>query len=380
MQHKNLIIRFIFYLAGFLIMTAGIALSVKSDLGVSPVSSIPYTMTVVWGIEMGQATIIFHIMLVLLQIILLRRAFKAKNLLQVPVGVLFGACTSLGLYAVSLFPDPTNVWAQLIMSILSAFMIAFGIFLYVPADIVPLAGEGAMLAVSRVTKVKFSTVKIAFDSTMVALSLATCLALVHSLGSVGVGTIIAAFLVGSMLKGITKVLSGWRDRMLAIGQAPTVAPATAATPLLDIMERQVYTLSVSDNYARALQFLHDHKISGAPVVDAGQNVVGFLSDGDILRRLGGEHSLFVNDRDMLAIDFNDQLDGLLNASIADSALKNVISVDASDNLSRVSYVLAEHHLKKAPVMRDGKMIGIVNRSNITDYATSLIAKNMQAAS
>ena len=45
------------YLIGLFIMTAGIAVSVKSNLGVSPVSSIPYTMTCVWGIEMGKATI-----------------------------------------------------------------------------------------------------------------------------------------------------------------------------------------------------------------------------------------------------------------------------------------------------------------------------------
>lgn len=374
----NIAIRFAFYVIGFLVMTIGIAISVKSDLGVSPVSSIPYTMTVVWGIEMGQATILFHIGLVILQVVLLRRAFKAKNLLQVPVGVLFGLFTSLGLYVVSFLPDPANVWIQLIMTLISALLIAFGIFLYVPADMVPLAGEGAMLAVSQVTKIKFSTVKIAFDSTMVALSLITCLVLVHSLGSVGIGTIIAAFLVGSLLKAITKVLAPWRDRVLSIGRPVEAAPSTATTPLLEIMEQNVFTLSLEDDYADALRFLHEHHISGAPVVNGSGTVVGFVSDGDILRRLGGERSLFVNDRDMQKISFNEQLNGLLNASIRDIAVKNVISVNATDDLSKVSYVLAEHHLKKAPVMSNGQMVGIINRSNITDYATRLIEQNAGA--
>ena len=71
-------------------MTIGIAVSVKSNLGVSPVSSIPYTMTCVWGIEMGKATILFHTFLVLIQILLLRRNFKPVNLLQIAVGVIFG--------------------------------------------------------------------------------------------------------------------------------------------------------------------------------------------------------------------------------------------------------------------------------------------------
>ena len=52
------------YFARLFLMTIGIAISVKSNLGVSPVSSIPYTMTCVWGIEMGKATILFHTIIV----------------------------------------------------------------------------------------------------------------------------------------------------------------------------------------------------------------------------------------------------------------------------------------------------------------------------
>ena len=83
---KHLKIRIPMYFIGLFIMTIGIALSVKSNLGVSPVSSIPYTITCVWGIEMGKATILFHIILVILQILLLRKNFKPVQLLQVPVG------------------------------------------------------------------------------------------------------------------------------------------------------------------------------------------------------------------------------------------------------------------------------------------------------
>ena len=59
--------RLICYFVGLFIMTAGIAISVKSNLGVSPVSSIPYTMTRCWGLEMGKATILFHCVLVLIR-------------------------------------------------------------------------------------------------------------------------------------------------------------------------------------------------------------------------------------------------------------------------------------------------------------------------
>lgn len=213
--------RLVLYFGGFFIMTLGIAISVKSDLGVSPVSSIPYTITCVFGIEMGKATILFHIGLVLLQILVLRKAFQAKNLLQVVVGVIFGYFTTFCNYLMTFLPDPHNLLVRLGMMLISVFLIAFGIFLYVPTDIMPLAGEGAMLAISQVSGVAFSTVKIIFDCSMVAISLVTCLVMLHALGSVGVGTVAAAVLVGTALKGITKVLGKQRDAWLGLSPEAT---------------------------------------------------------------------------------------------------------------------------------------------------------------
>ena len=208
--------RLVLYFGGFFIMTLGIAISVKSDLGVSPVSSIPYTITCVFGLEMGKATILFHIGLVILQILVLRKAFQAKNLLQVMVGVIFGYFTTFCNYLMTFLPAPSNIAVRLGMMLISVFLIAFGIFLYVPTDIMPLAGEGAMLAISQVSGVAFSTIKIIFDCSMVAVSLVTCLIMLHALGSVGVGTVAAAVLVGVALKGITKVLGKHRDAWLGI--------------------------------------------------------------------------------------------------------------------------------------------------------------------
>lgn len=211
---KNLKIRLPMYFIGLFIMTIGISLSVKSDLGVSPVSSIPYTITCVWGIEMGKATILFHCALVVIQIIILRRSFKIKNLLQVAVGIVFGYFTTFCNYCVSFLPSTDNLIIRLIMTLASAVLVALGIFLYVPADIMPLAGEGTMQAVSDITGVEFSKVKIAFDVTMVAISLTVCLIAIHSMGSVGAGTIISSVLVGLILGFITKLLGKYRDRLL----------------------------------------------------------------------------------------------------------------------------------------------------------------------
>ena len=370
----NLAIRTAFYLVGFLIMTLGIAVSVKSDLGVSPVSSIPYTITCITGLDLGLATIVFHVALVVLQIVLLRRAFQVKNLLQVPVGVLFGAFTTFSVNLLAFIPTPADVWAQIAMMLVSTVLIAFGIFLYVPADFIPLAGEGAMLAIAQVAKKKFSTVKLVFDISMMAVSLVTCLLVLHGLGSVGIGTVIAAVLVGSELKVLNKAFGAARARVLAIGRAPADADEASEglTPLQQIMRRDVYTVPQSASYLDALRFLSEKKISGAPVVDEAGNLVGFISDGDILRRLASEHSPFVNAAAFGKTDFNDKLASVMSLRISEVAVKNVIAVDVADDLSEVCYKLAENHLKKAPVMCAGRMVGIVNRSDIADYAVGLI--------
>ncbi len=208
--------RLIMYFLGLFTMTIGVALSVKSNLGVSPVSSIPYTMTCIWGIEMGKATIIFHCFLVLLQMILLRRNFKPINLLQILVGIVFGYFTTFCNWGVSFLPTPENLVIRLLMMLISTVIIAFGIFMYLPPNIMPLAGEGAMKAVSDVTGIAFPKVKVGFDITMVVISLISCLIFIKGLGSVGIGTIVAAFLVGSILNVIENVLGNYRDKWLGI--------------------------------------------------------------------------------------------------------------------------------------------------------------------
>lgn len=175
--------RLIMYFLGLFTMTIGVALSVKSNLGVSPVSSIPYTMTCILGIEMGKATIIFHCFLVLLQMILLRRNFKPINLLQVLVGIVFGYFTTFCNWGVSFLPTPENLVIRLLMMLISTVIIAFGIFMYLPPNIMPLAGEGAVKAVSDVTGIAFPKVKVGFDITMVVISLISCLIFIKGLGS-----------------------------------------------------------------------------------------------------------------------------------------------------------------------------------------------------
>ena len=376
-RSSNIVVRCIIYFFGLLIMTLGVAVSVKSDLGVSPVSSIPYTMTCVWGIEMGKATIVFHAALVLVQVILLRRKFQLKTLLQIPVGVLVGYMTTFSNHLMTFLPDPGNIYIRLGMVVISTVLVAIGLFFYVPADIIPLAGEGVMLAISKVADKAFSTVKIAFDITMVLISLITCLILIHSLGSVGIGTVIAAVMVGMVLKLITKLFGEARDRRFSIGRyaakpAAVSDGAKAAGPLMEIMKTDVYAIDMEAELFDVLRLITEKGVSGVPVVNGDGKPVGFISDGDIIRFLASEHPLVVNPSSFIEIDFDSKLRALMKRKVKEIAKKRVITVDSDDSLSNICGVMVENHIKKAPVMSDGKMVGIINVSNITKYAFKMM--------
>ncbi len=204
---KNIYQRSLRFILGIFILTIGISIAIKSNLGSPPVSSFPYTLTVITGLEMGLGTILFQSFLVILQLIVLRKDFKWKNLLQVFAGIVFGWMTTLSNSLIAFLPNTDNYILRILMVLVGCFFIALGIALYVPANIMPLPSEGIVKAMSDKTGKAFSTMKIVFDCTMVTISLTLCLIFTKTLGSVGVGTIILAVMVGLMNRQITKIIS-----------------------------------------------------------------------------------------------------------------------------------------------------------------------------
>ncbi len=190
------------YIFGLYLITLGVAFSIKSNLGSAPVSSIPYAMNLIWMIEIGVATFIFHAVLVLIELILLKNDFKKKHFLQVFVGVLFAAFTSLSVALLGFIPSADSFAIALVMSLLSVFFIALGIFFYVPANIIPLSVEGVTQAIAIVTKRPFHTIKICFDVSVVATALILSYAFLGQFGSVGIGTVIGALFIGTTVKYI----------------------------------------------------------------------------------------------------------------------------------------------------------------------------------
>ena len=193
------------YVFGLYLITLGVAFSIKSGLGSAPVSSIPYAIDLIWLINIGVATFIFHAILVFIEWILLRDDFKRKHFLQVFVGVLFGVFTSFSVSLMNFIPPADSFSLALLMSFFSVLIIALGLFFYVPTNLIPLSVEGVTQAIAIVTDRPFSKIKLYLDSSIVSIALALSYGFLGQLGSVGIGTIIGALLIGTTVKYIHKL-------------------------------------------------------------------------------------------------------------------------------------------------------------------------------
>lgn len=187
-------------------MSFGVAFSIVSTLGTTPISSISYSLVLITNIDIGITTFVFNAALILVQFLILRSRFHKRRLLQLINCVVFGYFNAVALAVVSQIPFDASILMCVLFLAISILLTAFGIFVYMPADIAPLPGEGCVESVAIVTGWRFSTIKIVFDALMVIISLVMCgLWYTNIFGAVNVGTIISAFMVGFTLRQINNL-------------------------------------------------------------------------------------------------------------------------------------------------------------------------------
>lgn len=193
--------RIITYLIGLFIMAFGVSVSKVSQLGVSPVNSIPSVLSDILQIDMGVCTTVVFTGFIVVQFMILRKEFKAIYWLQILCSTVFGLFVSVSNLLVSLFlPMYTSYLVQLFYILISMVLVALGILLYIQANILSLPGEGVMQALSQKTGITLSTAKIIFDWSVVIIAAILSLVYLKKLSGVREGTIIAAFGVGLCLK------------------------------------------------------------------------------------------------------------------------------------------------------------------------------------
>ena len=199
----NLVRRYLMLLVGLVIMSLGVAFSIKAGLGTSPVSSDPYVLSEITGLTVGQTTIIFNCGLVLLQILLLRRRFQLIQLVQVPVAIAFGYLCDFSGWVLSAI-QPANYLLQWIFCILGILLVGTGVSFEVTADVVTMAGEGVALALCKVFGLKFPVAKVCVDCAMVICAIILGFVFLHQLSGVREGTVAAAIFVGMTARQVNK--------------------------------------------------------------------------------------------------------------------------------------------------------------------------------
>ncbi len=196
----------ILYVVGLWFLALGVSLSIKADLGVSPVNSIPYILSQIFSIRMGTCIFIVFGFYMLLQILILRKEYEWKNLLQIIFSTIFGY-----------FVDITNVItkeiavesyvSQLLLLIISILLIAFGITLYIEANLVPMPMEGLVIAISKKSKkLKFPQIKTICDSVVVLFGLIFSLFGTGQVIGIREGTVLTAISVGKLVGVFQRII------------------------------------------------------------------------------------------------------------------------------------------------------------------------------
>lgn len=206
------LIRGLCYILGLFLISLGSVLAIKSKLGVSPINSLPFSLTKVSNISLGVASTMLFIFYVIIQIIILKKDFKKIQLLQIIFAILFGQLVNF----LNIIID-INLYSyimRIIVCLMSLFITAIGVFLTITANIVPVAPDGLTNVISIKRNMDFGKTKIYFDCIIVFLSILILIISNKNLEGIGVGTLLSALFVGRIVFFINKNLKEKVERII----------------------------------------------------------------------------------------------------------------------------------------------------------------------
>lgn len=187
--------RYIIFFIGLYINSLGVAMITKAALGTSPISSIPYVLSLQFPFSLGEFTISFSLFLILLQLFILRRNFHLEHLLQIPISILFGYFIDISMVLLN-FVNPELYLMKIVYLLIGCLVLGFGVYTEVLADVAMLPGESFVRAIVTVWHTEFGITKICFDASMTIAAAVLSIVFFRQLNGVREGTIIAALLVG----------------------------------------------------------------------------------------------------------------------------------------------------------------------------------------
>jgi len=210
MSKKEILKRYILFIIGLFVNSFGVSFITKASLGTSPISSIPYTLSLGFKPTLGMFTLYMSIILIIIQMILLRKNFPKQYLLQIPVAIAFSWFIDLTMQLLS-FMDPHTYLMKFLYLIVGCVILGIGVYLEMIADVVMLPGESFVRAVSVTFHKEFGKTKMVFDSSMTVIAAVIGLVIFHKIAGVREGTVIAALLVGMIARYLKRKLGFVED-------------------------------------------------------------------------------------------------------------------------------------------------------------------------
>lgn len=205
--------RVLLFILGIALAGFGVALTARASLGTSPISSLPYVLTFLTPLTFGTVSFLMNALFVAAQWAILGKKFQKRQLLQIPAVALFGVFIDVG-YFLAKFFVPETFALQVLQLIVGCALLAIGIFFEVVADVLYLPGDGIVKAVNIVTKTSFGPIKISFDFVLAASAFVVSVLCLRRLEGLGLGTLIAVFLVGWLVKSLAPTTRFVKRRLL----------------------------------------------------------------------------------------------------------------------------------------------------------------------
>lgn len=150
------------------------------------------------------------------------------------------------------------------------------------------------------------------------------------------------------------------------------AQSPVQSVLASIMEADPYTLPAATPVREAMRAFVDLRVGGLPLVDEQGHPAGFVSDGDVMRYLADKHPLITGSYSLVEAansqTFDERLRELIELPVSAIATDKLVAIEAGSSLEEACNLLATRRLKKVPVVRDGAIVGTVNRSDVLRYA------------
>ena len=211
---RRTVLRMVMYLAGVAILALGIAVQTASGMGVAALTCFAEALALTTGATLGSMVTLTYVIYVLAQFLILRREFNPRILLELGFSALIGVFTDLFTAWLSVHPGTLPLQVPTMLGALG--ITALGVSLVVNMGVVPNAPDGLVQVIAEKLGRRFGDVKVFFDTSHVAASLALSLLFLHDLGGFGATTVISALFLGRVINVVNSLFAE-RFRKAAFG-------------------------------------------------------------------------------------------------------------------------------------------------------------------